>query len=93
MEERKVYAQPAAGAPPPRRLAADPNHAWYDPFWVTAVEVKLDGVIQKCVILYDADEGWVERYKSTPDGKITGLATEHIGGKVEVRRWPGTGGN
>lgn len=70
---------------PPRKLSVDGPHLNNDVF---NVKIFLDGVTQKGCVSYDADEGWVERYKMTAiGGPLTRggeFVTEKVHGTVTV---------
>jgi hypothetical protein len=70
---------------PPRRLS--PADISTDPAY-HRVEVLLDGELQPGFVSYDAEKGWVERYRLERGRPVvTGehFATERVAGVVEVR--------
>lgn len=48
--------------PIPPRLAGEPKHPWYHPYWSPRTKVRLGGEIVTGVILADTIEGWAVAY-------------------------------
>lgn len=49
--------------PAPRRLSVADNHPH-----ARRVRIRVNGMVQECVIAYDCDAGWVKRYEQRADG-------------------------
>lgn len=81
----RLFAMVKDTAPPRRFRVADIEES---PAFHRA-EVLLDGEPQRGVVAYDADGGWLERYKRDERGKYvvqgTRFATERVTGAIEVR--------
>jgi hypothetical protein len=70
----------------PLRMSVDaPNHVWEDG---ARLEISLDGIVQKEVVAFDREEGWVFRNKLR-DGEVYvdggEIARETVTGEVTVR--------
>lgn len=81
----------ALAAIPPRLSVNDPD---FDPRVSCELEIRLNGVLQDCVLSYDLEAGIVERLERGATGEYVidhtrgKAATEIVHGDVTVRRRP-----